>query len=95
MAFPGSMVGAMCCGLVYAACKNISITCVAEAFGTGILGALAAYPVAKILMGMEPAGLFVYVVPFLVSTVAGSILAFVLITVLKKSGAFQPLIAKE
>lgn len=95
MAFPGSMVGALCCGMMYAACKNVSLTCVAEAFGTGILGALAAYPVAKILMGMEPTGLFVYVVPFLVSTVAGSILAFMLVTVLKRSGVFQPLLANE
>ena len=35
---------------------------------------MCAYPVAKLLMGMEPVGLFVYVVPFLISTVAGSIL---------------------
>ena len=49
------------------------------------LGALAAYPVALYLMGIAPAGLFVYVVPFLISTVAGSILAFILITVLEKA----------
>lgn len=86
MAFPGSMVGAFCCGLMYAGMKNLSLTCMAEAFGTGILGGLAAYPVAKLLMGAEPAGLFVYVVPFLISTVAGSILAFALVTVLEKGG---------
>lgn len=91
MAFPGSMVGALCCGLVYAGMKNLSLTCFAEAFGTGILGGLAAYPVAKLLMGAEPAGLFVYVIPFLISTVAGSILAFVLITVLEKGGVLGQL----
>lgn len=86
MAFPGSMVGALCCGLVYAGARSLSLACAAEAFGTGILGGIAAYPVAKLLMGAEPAGLFVYVVPFLISTVAGSILAFALITVLERSG---------
>ena len=86
MAFPGSMVGAFCCGMVYAATKKLSLTCVAEALGTGILGGIAAYPVAKFVMGMAPAGMFVYVVPFLVSTVAGSILAFGLISLLEKSG---------
>ena len=91
LAFPGSMVGALCCGLVYAACKKLAPTCVAEAFGTGILGGLCAYPAAKLLMGMEPAGLFVYVVPFLVSTVAGSILAFILITVLERGGVMSQL----
>lgn len=91
MAFPGSMVGALCCGLVYAGMKNLSMTCVAETLGTGILGGLAAYPVAKLLMGAEPAGLFVYVVPFLISTVAGSILAFLLVTVLEKGGVMGQL----
>ena len=86
MAFPGSMVGALCCGLMYAVCKKISLTCIAEALGTGILGGLAAYPVAKLLMGRQPAGLCVYMVPFLISTVAGSILAFVLVSIMKKNG---------
>lgn len=38
MAFPGSMVGALCCGLVYSICHKLSLTCLAEALGTGILG---------------------------------------------------------
>lgn len=91
MAFPGSMVGALCCGIMYAVSKKLSLTCMAEAVGTGILGGLAAYPMAKFIMGLEPAGLFIYIVPFLVSTVAGSILAFVLVTMLEKSGAFNQL----
>lgn len=89
MAFPGSMVGALCCGLVYKKFHILSLTCLAEAIGTGFLGALAAYPVALYLMGIAPAGLFVYVVPFLISTVAGSILAFILITVLEKGGVMS------
>ena len=36
----------------------------AEAFGTGLLGALAAYPVAAFLMGLNPASYTVYIVPF-------------------------------
>ena len=94
MAFPGSMVGALCCGLIYAKTKNLLATCCAEAAGTGFLGGLCAYPVAKLLMGVEPAGAFVYVVPFLISTVAGSILAFVLLGILEKSGALRQMQAK-
>ena len=85
MAFPGSMVGALCCGIAYAASRNIGITCLAEAAGTGFLGGLAAYPVAKLLMGIQPAGYFVYVVPFLISTVAGSIRAYILVKILEKN----------
>ncbi len=91
MAFPGSMIGALCCGLVYKKWKVLSLTCLAEAVGTGILGGIAAYPVALFLMGAAPAGLFVYVIPFLISTVAGSILAFILISVLQKSGVMSQL----
>ena len=65
MAFPGSMIGALCCGLAYMAFRKLWLTCIAEASGTGILGGLAAYPVAKLLMGLNPGGLFVYIVPFL------------------------------
>lgn len=89
LAFPGSMVGALCCGLVYKYTKKVFLTCFAEAFGTGILGGIVAYPVAKYAMGVPDIGVFVYVVPFLVSTVAGSILAFILMTALKKSGVTE------
>ena len=77
MAFPGSMIGALLCGLAYYGTKRIGITCIAEAFGTGILGAIAAYPVAAFLMGLNPGSYTVYIVPFLLSTGAGSILAYV------------------
>ena len=79
MAFPGSMIGALCCGLAYHYTKRLGITCIAEAVGTGILGALAAYLVAALLMGLNPSSYTVYIVPFLLSTGAGSLLAYVLL----------------
>lgn len=85
MAFPGSMAGALCCGVVYAAGRKLWMTCMAETMGTSVLGGLLAYPVAKLLMGANPAGLFVYVVPFLISTAVGSILAYGLVSMLEKS----------
>ncbi len=86
MAFPGSMVGALCCGIVYRLSRKISLTCISEAIGTGVLGGIAAYPVAKLLMGQKPAGLFIYVVPFLISTVVGSLLAFAFLKMFEKNG---------
>lgn len=79
MAFPGSMIGALLCGLAYHYTKRLELTCIAEALGTGILGALAAYPVAAFLMGLNPASYTVYIVPFLISTGAGSILAYLVL----------------
>ena len=89
MAFPGGMCGALLCGLVYWKTKNLPVTLIAEVVGTGIIGGLAAYPVAKGLMGLTPAGYTVYIVPFLVSTVVGSILAGILVAALKKTGALK------
>ena len=42
-------------------------------FGTGIIGALAAYPIAVYIMGKE-AALFAYVLPFIISSAGGDIL---------------------
>ena len=77
LAFPGSMCGAFLSGLVYARTKNIWLTVIAEAFGTGIVGGLCAYPIAILFMGKVAGDIafYVYVVPFLISTAVGAILA--------------------
>ena len=91
MAFPGSMFGALLCGLVYAKTKNLIATLVGEVFGTGIIGGLLSYPVAVAFMGVVAGSIafYAYVVPFLVSTVGGSILAGILVFTLQKSGALK------
>ena len=90
MAFPGSMVGALCCGLVFSKTRKFLPTYLAEVTGTGILGGLLAYPVAVYLMGKE-AALFTYVVPFFVSTAGGTLIAAVLIGILLKTHALGKL----
>ena len=87
MAFPGSMFGALVCGLVYVKTENILGTLIGEVFGTSVLGGLCAYPVAIFLMGQSVAGLafYAYIIPFLISTAAGAIISAVLIYSLKKS----------
>ena len=89
VAFPGSMCGALLCGLVCWKTKNLPATLIAEVLGTGVLGGLAAYPVAKELMGLTPETYTVYIVPFLISTAAGSILAGLLVYALQKNGALK------
>lgn len=92
LAFPGSIVGALCCGLVYKISRKFIPTYIAEVVGTGILGGIIAFPVASLVMGKE-AALFTYVVPFLVSTVGGTVIAALLITVLYKTHAINTLTA--
>jgi len=86
LAFPGSMCGAFLSGVVYSKTKNILLTVIAEAFGTGIIGGLCAYPVAILFMGKEAGDIafYVYVVPFLISTVCGAILAGLVVNRFKK-----------
>ena len=87
MAFPGSMFGALICGLVYQKTQNIPATLIGEVFGTSVLGGLTAYPVAVFFMGKSAAGLafYAYVIPFLVSTAGGAVISGVLIYSLKKA----------
>ncbi|WP_371367990.1 hypothetical protein SRRS_17260 [Sporomusa rhizae] len=77
LAFPGSMVGALLSGILYKKTNSIWGAIIGEVIGTGIFGALLAYPVAKYFIGSQ-AGAFFLIVPFMVSTVGGSIIAYVL-----------------
>ena len=88
LAFPGSMCGALLCGLVYHYTQKLSWTYVAEILGTGVLGGLAAWPLATLFMSADVA-LFAYVIPFLVSTVGGTVIAAVLIAALKKTHVLE------
>ena len=88
MAFPGSMLGALLCGLVYHFSRNIPATLVGEVFGTVVLGGMCAWPIAVFVMGQE-AAVFAFVVPFLISTAAGALISAVLIYSLKRMGLLR------
>ena len=91
MAFPGSMIGALLCGVVYWKSKNMVLTIFAEVFGTAVLGGLCAYPVAILLMGTKSGEIafYAYIVPFLISTAGGAILSTVLLSALQKMGVIK------
>lgn len=88
MAFPGSMLGALLCGIVYWKTKNVSFTLLAEVFGTAVLGGLCAYPVAILFMGQKAGDIafYAYVVPFFISTVGGAILSAIVLKAFQKTG---------
>lgn len=80
LAFPGSMVGVFLAGILYKRFKKIELAVIGEVVGTGIIGALLAYPVAAVLLGREVA-LFVYIVPFSLSSIIGSIIAYIILKI--------------
>ncbi len=55
---PGSMVGALLCGLAYRCTGKLTAACAAEIIGTGFLGAALCYPVAAVLMGKRGCPVF-------------------------------------
>ena len=75
LAFPGSMVGVFLAAILY---KKVEIAVVGEVIGTGIIGALLAYPLAAFVLGKEVA-LFVYIIPFSISSIVGSIIAYIIL----------------
>ena len=78
LAYPGSMCGALLAGILYERTRSIWGAIIGEIFGTGIIGALLAYPFADYVLGSD-VGAFFFVVPFMISTVGGSVIAYVLL----------------
>ena|SRR6056297_3258179 len=81
LAFPGSIFGAFLAGFLYKWIKRILPAVIGEIFGTGIIGSLASYPIAKFLMGTDVAFYF-FIVPFLISTIGGSIIGYLILKIL-------------
>lgn len=90
LAFPGSMVGAFIAGMLYRKLGKKAYAVLGEIFGTGILGGLLAFPVARFIMGRDVAA-FAFVVPFLISTIGGSIIGYMVLKVMEKNRALEKL----
>ena len=88
LAYPGSMLGALCCGFLYKYSKKFTLAYLGELIGTGIFGALAAYPIVRLFLSKQ-AALFTYVFPFIISSLAGATISIILIGTLKRIKMFD------
>jgi energy coupling factor transporter S component ThiW len=88
LAFPGSMAGAFLGAYLYQRTGKLLPAYLGEVVGTGLIGALLCYPVAAVLMGKEVA-VFFFVAPFFMSTLAGTIMAAILLAILRRLGLFS------
>ena len=91
LAFPGSMIGALLCGLLYKLWPKLPVAYVGEVFGTGILGGMASYPIAAVLMNNSAAALFTFVPSFLVSTAVGAAISVIVLAALRRTHVFSQL----
>jgi energy coupling factor transporter S component ThiW len=71
LAFPGSMIGAFIAGMLYKKIHKLTFAVLGEIIGTGIIGALAAFPIANFILGKKVAALY-FVAPFSISTIGGN-----------------------
>ena len=94
-AYPGSMIGAFLAAILYKRTKNIGFAAIGEVIGTGILGAMATYPIAVLVLGKE-ATLFGLIPAFTMSSFTGAVMGFGLLKILIKnkitSLLFMPLL---
>lgn len=89
LAFPGSIFGAFFAAFFYRKFKNFYAAFTGEVIGTGIIGAMVAYPVAAFLLNSSQAALFFFVIPFSFSSVGGAIIAWFLIKALEKTSLVE------
>lgn len=89
LAFPGSMCGALLSGLLYKYIKKLPAAYIGEVFGTAVIGGMLAYPIAAFILNNTAAALFTFVVPFLISTCGGTIIAIIITLALGKAGLLQ------
>lgn len=88
LAIPGSVFGVILAGLFFRATRAKWAAMVGEVVGTGILGALAAYPIAILLMGNARAaagGMTFFILPFGASSLTGALLGGALLGALERA----------
>lgn len=90
LAFPGSMIGAFLAGIMYLKFGRKLYAVAGEIFGTGILGGLLAFPIAKLILGKDVAA-FYFIIPFLISTIGGSIIGYVILKVMENNHVLKKL----
>jgi len=82
LAFPGSIFGALLAGWFYRLSGADGLAAAGEVLGTGVVGAMVAFPAAALLLGRQ-AALFTYVLPFTLSSAAGAVLGYLLLKALR------------
>ena len=94
LAFPGSMIGAFLSGLLFRHYKKFWQLGVGEVVGTGMLGALLSYPIARLILSQE-ATLFGFLPAFFLSSLTGTLIGIIIVKQAKDKNLFKHLGEKE
>lgn len=88
-AIVGAIFGPILGGFLYKKFHNVWAAVIGEVIGTGIIGALAAYPLMVVFYGLEEVAWYYYVPFYIPSAVVGALMGAVTILMLKKSGLLR------
>ena len=92
IALTGAIFGAFLSGVFYRASKGkIIFAVLGEIIGTGIIGAIASYPVMSFIWGKEGLTWLFYVPSFIGGTLIGGSIAYVFLKKLAQTGMLEKL----
>lgn len=87
LALTGAIFGAFLSGLLYKKYNSFISACIGEVIGTGIIGSMISFPVMKFIAGDSKVALFTFTPSFIIATIIGSSIAYILLKALEKNGS--------
>lgn len=88
-AVTGAVFGPILGGLLWRKTRNIYLVCVGEIIGTGLLGALASYPLMKWFYGLDVQNPLCYIPFYTPSAVVGGLMGVMVLVILKRAKALE------
>ena len=88
-AIVGAVFGPIIGGLLYKKTKNLYLIAVGEIIGTGIVGAIAVYPLMCMFYNLEEVNWYNYVPFYTPSAIVGAVMGIAILLILKKGGAYD------
>lgn len=83
----GAVFGAFLSGLLYQKTRKLWMAYVGEVIGTGLISAMAAYPLMKLFYGLDAQSPFFYIPAYLPASAVGGLMGCAVILLLRRSGA--------
>ena len=90
-AVTGAVFGPILGGLIYRKTQNIYLVFVGEVIGTGLIGAMASYPLMTWFYGLDVRTPFYYIPFYTPAAVVGAAMGVAVLLVLKRSGLLKRL----
>lgn len=92
LAITGQVFGAFLSGFLYRKTNGSILACViGEIIGTGIIGAIASYPVMALIWGKGDITWYFYLPSFLIATLIGGSVAYIFLKTLQRAKVLYPM----